>query len=60
MTEIINLRRARKAKQRQDAAGKAAQNRALHGQTKSAREKQAADAARQDRTLDNAKLDDRD
>lgn len=60
MAEIINLRRARKAKQRQTAADVAAQNRALHGQTKSTREKQAADAARQARTLDQAKLDDKD
>jgi hypothetical protein len=60
MADIINLRRARKAKQRQEAADLGAQNRALHGQTKSARDKQAADAARQDRTLDNAKLDDSD
>jgi Domain of unknown function (DUF4169) len=60
MAEIINLRRARKAKQRQEAADVGAQNRALHGQAKSARNKQAVDAARQKRLLDNAKLDDSD
>jgi hypothetical protein len=57
MAEIINLRRARKAKQRQEATDLGAQNRALHGQTKAAREKQAADVARLERTLDQAKLD---
>jgi hypothetical protein len=58
MADIINLRRARKAKTRQEAAERGAQNRALHGQTKATREKQIADAARLERTLDQAKLDD--
>lgn len=43
MGEIVNLRRARKARARDDAARKAAGNRALHGQTK-----QARDAIRQE------------
>ena len=42
MTEIINLRSARKAKARQAAAGKAAENRAAFGRTKA--EKATADA----------------
>jgi hypothetical protein len=39
MTEIINLRRARKAKTRSDAEKRAAQNRATFGLSKSIREK---------------------
>lgn len=43
MGEIVNLRRARKAKVRDAAAWTAAENRALHGQSK-----QARDTARQE------------
>jgi hypothetical protein len=57
MADIINLRRARKAKQRQAAADTAAQNRARHGQSKAARHKQQAEDQRRDRQLDHAKLD---
>ena len=55
MTEIINLRSARKAKARADAAAKAARNRAAFGRTKA--EKQAADAEATalGRTLDGAR-----
>ena len=43
--EIINLRRARKTKQRQEAEAQAAENRAKFGQSKAAR---AAKDAEQD------------
>lgn len=52
MSEIINLRRARKAKARASAEGNAAQNRVTFGRTKS--EKQLAEA---ERTAANKKLD---
>jgi hypothetical protein len=42
--EIINLKRARKAKQRHEAATRAEQNRAKFGRTKA--ERQTADAER--------------
>jgi hypothetical protein len=38
MGEIVNLRRARKARARDDAAQAAAENRALHGQTRAQRD----------------------
>ncbi|MBM3588116.1 MAG: DUF4169 family protein [Alphaproteobacteria bacterium] len=37
MAEIVNLKRARKAKARDAAAANAAENRATHGQTKAER-----------------------
>jgi hypothetical protein len=57
VAEIINLRRARKARARATAETTAAANRAAFGRTKA--EKQAADAdiARHDKTLDGAKRD---
>lgn len=39
MAEIVNLRRAKKAKARAEAATKAAENRALFGRTKGERER---------------------
>jgi hypothetical protein len=55
MAEIINLRSARKAKQRagQEAAAKA--NRAKFGETKAERLRQRAEASRRERELDGAK-----
>ena len=52
---MINLRLARKAKARASSAQQAAENRALHGQTKAAKTKLARDAARTARQLDGAK-----
>ncbi|SFR79873.1 DUF4169 family protein [Sphingomonas jatrophae] len=55
MAEIINLRTARKAKQRIEAKTVAAENRAKHGRTKA---EKAAEAQARDRTeqlLDGAK-----
>ena len=52
MGEIVNLRRARKARARDAAAQRAAENRARHGASKAERE---VEAKRQ--TLANARLD---
>ena len=52
MAEVINLRLARKARTRADSAAQAAQNRAAHGQTGSARRQQRAEADRAARELD--------
>lgn len=54
MAEVINLRLARKAKVRAGAAQLAAENRAIHGQTKAAKTRQAGEAERAARQLDGA------
>lgn len=56
--ELINLRRARKAKQRVEEDLRAAANRARFGQTKAVREAQGAEAARAERDLEGKKLQD--
>jgi hypothetical protein len=58
MGEIVNLKRARKAKARDDAAAEAAANRAKYGMTKAERAQIRDDAARRAKTLDHAKRDD--
>lgn len=58
MSEIINLRQARKAKQRAEAKVNAAANRAQFGRTKGEKRKQEMDARRIERELDGAKRDD--
>lgn len=55
MAEIVNLRRARKARDRQAAADRAAENRRLHGRDKATRATDAA--AEADRSLAAARLD---
>lgn len=55
MAEVINLRLARKAKARGAAARQAEQNRAIHGRSKSEKERQQLEAARSERLLDGAK-----
>jgi hypothetical protein len=49
--EIVNLRRARKAKQREEASATAAENRAKFGRPKHQREKQRAEQDLADRRL---------
>ncbi|MCU0889296.1 MAG: DUF4169 family protein [Rubritepida sp.] len=59
MGEIVNLRRARKAKAKAEEATVAARNRALHGRTRAARAEDEAEAARRalaDRALEAARL----
>jgi hypothetical protein len=55
MVDIVNLRLARKAKARDAATAKAAQNRATFGQTKMSKQQIKADVARIDRMLDDLK-----
>lgn len=57
MSEIVNLRRARKAKARGEAAAEADANRAKHGITKSVRDLTKARAAKAERDLSVRKLD---
>ena len=54
---VVNLRRARKARDRAAAATQAAANRALHGRTKAEKAADAATTAKLARTLDAARLD---
>ena len=56
MDDIINLRRARKARARDEAAEQAAQNRARHGRTKAERLQDAKQRALGTKKLDGAKL----
>lgn len=58
MAEIINLRRARKRRARDDAEAAAQAARAVHGRTKVERLAQAQGQALRDRQLDNARLPD--
>lgn len=58
MAEIVNLRMARKARARAAGKAQAAENRALHGQTKAERKATKADMARITRTVEGARRDD--
>ena len=58
MTKVVNLRLARKAKDRGEAAAKAAANRALHGRTKAEKQGEKADKERLARLLDGIRRDD--
>ncbi|MDE2578392.1 MAG: DUF4169 family protein [Hyphomicrobiales bacterium] len=53
--EIVNLRRARKQRDRLDAQARAAENRAVHGRAKDERKSAETERARQNRQLDGAK-----
>jgi hypothetical protein len=55
MAEIVNLRRARKAKARTDAAARADANRLAFGRTRAEREAASIDADRACRLLDGAR-----
>ena len=57
MAEIVNLRLARKARDRAQAEQDAAANRAKFGRTKAQKAQQESDAARQARTLDGAQIE---
>ncbi|MCJ2179260.1 DUF4169 family protein [Novosphingobium sp. 2580] len=57
MAEIVNLRMARKARARAADKMQAAENRALHGQTKAERKATEADVTRITRTVEGAKRD---
>jgi hypothetical protein len=55
MSDVVNLRQARKARKRAEDAVTAAANRAKFGQGKAVKRQQQDDAARQTRLLDGAK-----
>lgn len=57
MGEVINLNQARKARARDEAARRSAENRAFFGRTKSERERMQAEREKQSRDLDGAKLE---
>lgn len=57
MGDVINLRQARKARDRKHAEQTAAEARALHGRTKAERALEKAEAERFVRTVDHARLD---
>ena len=57
MAEVINLRMARKAKQRTDKAREAEANRAKFGQTKAQKTLRQQESDRAERVLDGAKLE---
>ncbi len=58
MAEIVNLRRARKAKARAATAAQADTNRLAFGRTRAEREVAALDAERARRLLDGVKRED--
>jgi hypothetical protein len=60
MAEIINLRAARKARTRADAAVTADANRAMFGRTKAEKQRDAAETARRAKLLDGARRDETD
>ncbi len=57
MGELINLRRARKARDRAASGTRAAANRLSHGRSKAEKQAIQAERERQERTLDGAKRD---
>ena len=57
MGEIINLRRARKARDRAASQAEAAANRLSHGRGKAEKLITKAERARQERSLDGARRD---
>ena len=58
MTKVVNLRQARKARDRSEAEAKAAANRALHGRTKVQKQAEKAEREKLGRMLDGIKRDD--
>jgi len=58
MSEIVNLRRARKQKARAEAEAEAAANRAAHGRTKAEKSTTRAQTELERRRLDSHKRDD--
>ena len=55
MAEIVNLNKARKARERQEAEATAAANRTRHGRTKAEKANDARAEARRQALLDGAK-----
>lgn len=57
MAEIINLNKARKAREKADAKVRAAINRAEHGVPKAERDRAGAERDRRDHELDGARIE---
>ncbi len=57
MAEIVNLKAARKARDRAERERIAAGNRAKHGRTKAEKSRDATDRAKREAVLDQAKRD---
>ena len=57
MGDVVNLRQARKARDRKAAEQAAAEARALHGRTKAQRKLEKGEAEKLDRAVDQAKLE---
>jgi len=57
MGDVINLRQARKARDRKAVEQAAAEARALHGRTRAQRKLEKAEAEKLSRTVDQAKLE---
>jgi len=60
MSEIVNLRQARKARDRAEQKARADENAARHGRTKAERLREAAEADRLRRGLDAHRFEDED
>lgn len=58
MSEIINLRRQRKAKARSEKEKQAEQNRLLHGRTNAEKQRKKKESERASKLLDGHKLPD--
>ncbi|MBY0566327.1 MAG: DUF4169 family protein [Hyphomonadaceae bacterium] len=58
MTDIVNLKRARKAKERAEAEAKAQANRIAHGRTKTEKKLSKAEQEAAQRKLDGHKRND--
>ena len=58
MGEIVNLNRARKDRAKTEDKARAAQNRVVHGRTRTEREAAEKEHARASRLLDGQKLED--
>jgi len=56
VAEVVNLNRARKARDRAEAEARAAANRAAHGRTRAEKTRDAEEAARRDALLDGSRL----
>ena len=57
MAEIVNLNRARKARDRAAAESRAAANRVAHGRSRAEKQRDAGAKAKRDALLDGARLD---
>jgi hypothetical protein len=58
VAEIVNLRLARKARQREEAERQAAANRAKHGESKGEKLRRRQEIDRHSRTVDGARRED--